>query len=505
MQVLGVGRAWFLGSAMLIAACAPAPVATTSPPVPATATPTPTSTPAPRPTVTPPPALDQPGAVGSPGCDRPPPEPGDSTIELAIDGEDRTALLHVPPGVQPGVPLPLVLVFHEAYMDGQQMVDLTGFSGRADADGFLVAYPNAVGDRQAWNTPEATDQASDAAFARAIVDGLEAEACLDQRRVYAVGLSMGGAMAQLAACRDERIVAVSLVAAVHGDAGTRCVPDRPVAAVSIHGLLDPLVPWRGGLNPLPEFADHPAYQDVLEWAAAWAVHNGCDPQPQEQDVVGDWVVPFEWDNCRAPVVVYRVGDGGHTWPGASGASVFGGTNQDVDATELSTAFFLENPAPPPAIVFEDAALGYRVRVPVGWPEPWVGRFGYHQVVAGSVTFPVGVPVMLDVWATQIVLTSGPIGDGPLTPGGPLPGETADGLARRLMQDVAGYEVSPVTVSVGGEPAVVLEGPVGEPLPMAVVFTHGDRAFLLYVYHEVPIAMDDRETLDRFLAGFEFTE
>jgi polyhydroxybutyrate depolymerase len=506
-------RAWLVWPALLAAACIATPQTTKDiPPSNAAAvvTPAPTAsdaveTPSPtRPVATPTPLRAYPGAVGSPGCERQAPAHGDTTISLSIDGVERSSLLHVPQGLAAGTPLPLVVVFHGAFMDGPQMVEVTGFSDRADSDGFLVAYPSAVGERSAWNTPEAAGQADDVAFERALVDEIETSYCVDQHRVYAAGLSMGGAMAQLAACRDKRIVAIALVAAVHGVAGTQCLPRRDVPAVSVHGMLDPLVPWRGGLNPLPEFADHPAYDDVLEWAGTWAARNGCDRRPHELEPVGDWVVPFEWKRCRAQVVVYRVGNGGHNWPGGTGAQVFGTINE-FDATGLSVRFLLANALPPDPRIYENDALGYRVAMPIGWPGPWVDRFGYHQELKGAVTFPVGEPLLVDVWGTQLVLSAGTIRTGVPTPGGLLRGRTARAMAEDLAGEVPGYTVSETKLRIDGADVVMLDGGDGrDRLPLAVVFTHGDRAFLLFVYHEVPLSYDDWGPLKAFLAGFELT-
>ena len=503
-----MGRGWLIGLGVFVAACtpAPSPIANTpqAPSTPATASAT--AEPTPLPTPTRPPAPRYPGAVGTAGCRSALLQSGDTTIELTVAGQARTALLHVPERIAQRTPLPLVLLFHGTLMDGPQMAAVSAFSARGDDGGFLVAYPNALGDWQAWNPAEKPDQADDVAFERALVTEIEASHCVDEHRVYAAGFSIGGSMAQLAACRDERIVAIALVAAVHGDSGTNCLPDRPVPALTIHGLLDPLVPWRGGLNPLPEFAAEPPYRDVIEWASEWAVQNGCEAEPRQLDMVGDWVAPFEWQGCRAPVLAYRVGNGGHTWPGGTGQTVFGAINEDIDASELSMTFFLDNALPPAASVYENRALGYRVQIPAGWPQPWLGRYGYHQEVGGSVTFPVGKPLTLDVWATQVVLSGGPIESGVPVNGGVLPGRNAEELAENLIERVPGYAVTDQDLRIDGEAAVVLEGLAdGAALPMAAVFTHADRAYLLFMYHEVPLGQSDQVALDQFLAGFEFTE
>jgi polyhydroxybutyrate depolymerase len=49
-----------------------------------------------------------------------------------------------------------------------------------------------------------------------------------------------------------------------------------------------------------------------------------------------------WSGCKARGVVelYVVGDGGHTWPGATlGGNLLGGVSKDVDASAVIWAFF----------------------------------------------------------------------------------------------------------------------------------------------------------------------
>src|SRR2546425_8838166 len=58
----------------------------------------------------------------------------------------------------------------------------------------------------------------------------------------------------------------------------------------------------------------------------------------------DWESMQEMLGLRLPVILYRVEDGGHTWPGGPEAPpVFGHTNTDVSATDTMWPFFVANP------------------------------------------------------------------------------------------------------------------------------------------------------------------
>jgi polyhydroxybutyrate depolymerase len=485
------------------------PSAATTPtpaPIPApTPAPTAAATSAPIPSATPNPTVAELfGAVGSAGCTNPAAAAGDSSVQVEVDGTPRTALLHVPEWLADGQSVPLVLVLHGTFMSGEDIAGLSGYSRLADDAGFLVVYPDPSDDFPGWNASESSDLVNDVDFLRLLLDQLEATYCVDTERIFAAGFSAGGTMAHTTACRDERIEAISMVSSGFAVEEPICAPEDGVPTVAIQGVLDPLIPWFGGRTPLPELSDLPAFRALPDWTADIALQNGCDADAGALELaqIGDWVVPFEWQDCTAATILYRVGDGGHTWPGGIGLEVFGNINQDISASQLSYDFFLAHANPQlEGRVYENETAGYQVTVPEGWTGGvWVDSYGYHTDLAGSVTFPVGKPTYL-LYATQMVLSSGPIGEGPPTRTGNLPGWSADELAESLIKDVPGYVRTGYTLGADGETVVVVAGPG---LPMAGLFTHGDRAFLVFVYRELPLGDDDRGDMTFFLNRFDFT-
>jgi hypothetical protein len=71
--------------------------------------------------------------------------------------------------------------------------------------------------------------------------------------------------------------------------------------------------------------------------------------------------------------------------------------------------------------------------------------------------------------------------------------------------VPGYVATPSDITVDGETVILLVGSSGQRLPLAGVFTHENRAFLLFVYHELPGTGDDRAAMMSFLAQVQFAE
>src|SRR5262245_20828704 len=94
-------------------------------------------------------AIDASAAVDAPRADGPPVDcfAGDScdqTVTVAGDpvAPDRVYRLTVPTGYTPGTPVPLVLVLHGYGSSGMAMEGITGFDAKADAETFIVVYPD---------------------------------------------------------------------------------------------------------------------------------------------------------------------------------------------------------------------------------------------------------------------------------------------------------------------------------------------------------------------------
>ncbi len=279
------------------------------------------------------------GTAPSADCEPAAIEPG-AVITVDVDGVQREARVHAPasegdaPG-EGGTRRPLVLAFH-GYGGGFWDLEYTGgLSDAADAHGFVVAYPQGIGEGPTWDLAGG----SDIPFVTALIDELVASQCVDPARVFATGFSMGGGMTNVLGCRlADRFAAVAPVAANHGETwGGPCAPSRPVPVMAFHGTLDAALPYEGGDSPFP---DRPV-TGVEEWMGEWAGANGCATGPAVSSVSAE-VDSLTWQDCAAPVVLYRVLGGGHTWPGGVNDPTFGASTDDISATELMWAFFADS-------------------------------------------------------------------------------------------------------------------------------------------------------------------
>jgi polyhydroxybutyrate depolymerase len=224
------------------------------------------------------------GAGGSAGAT---PEPcpaenilraGDNRKTLMHDGRERRFNVYVPSSIMAMQRVPLVLDFHGNGSSGAQEQSGSGWRQKADAEQFIVVYPDGVGN--GWNVGNCCGEAlnsmvDDVGFARAMVENVSTEACIDAHRVYATGISNGAGLAHRLACEAADVFAA--IAAASADLVTDpCQPSRPIAEISIRGLNDTLVAYEGGNTGSTGWYS-PGAKGTLE---LWKNIDGCTGSPE---------------------------------------------------------------------------------------------------------------------------------------------------------------------------------------------------------------------------------
>jgi poly(hydroxyalkanoate) depolymerase family esterase len=149
-------------------------------------------------------------------------EPAERLIEITGFGTNPgnlKAYLHMPPELQPGAPL--VVALHGCTQEVADFANGTGWSALGDRHGFAVLYPaqqRSNNQHLCFNWFEPDDirrDAGEAASIRQMADHVVDAFGLDPDRVFAVGLSAGGAMANaLLALYPERFAAGAVIAAL---------------------------------------------------------------------------------------------------------------------------------------------------------------------------------------------------------------------------------------------------------------------------------------------------
>jgi polyhydroxybutyrate depolymerase len=277
---------------------------------------------------------------------------GSVQYTLTVSGHRRIAIVHIPPGYTGKRKLALVLNLHGSESTASAEEKFSGMDATADADQFIVAYPQAIisdGSGYDWNIPAEpmvngkfppASAPSDVAFLTTLVRDLAGRYCVDLSQVYATGVSGGGRMASQLGCD-----ASGVFAAIAPVAGLRypspCPASRPVPVIAFHGTSDFVDPFNGGGLGYWTYS-------VPTAAGRWAAHDQCAASPQT--IAGRGYRLTRYSGCAggAQVELYAVTGEGHEWPGGPAmpsviTNVLGPQSDAVSADALMWAFFQAHP------------------------------------------------------------------------------------------------------------------------------------------------------------------
>jgi polyhydroxybutyrate depolymerase len=267
--------------------------------------------------------------------------PGNHTFSLRHDGRTRDYIVHVPPAATRRSALPLMLAFHGGGGNASGFQAYAGLDSVADAEEFLVMYPNGTGPfRQrllTWNGGGCCGWAKDrniddVGFTMAAVQHLAARTRIDPQRIYATGHSNGAIMAyRLAAERADRIAAIVPVAGAMSLSSFS--PSQAVPVLHIHSTDDPRALYNGGLGPPFPLTDHREMHEPVQSALdQWARANRCGSNPQVSETRhGRPGAPdalhtatlLIYPSCQsgADVAHWKLTVTGHAWPGSKGSGL----------------------------------------------------------------------------------------------------------------------------------------------------------------------------------------
>jgi polyhydroxybutyrate depolymerase len=239
-------------------------------------------------------------------CPSPTLPPGDGMQTVQVSGASRSYFLHVPSTYDGTKPVPLIVDFHAitpSSTPAMQQRNLSTYPDVVDPEGVVMAFPSGLMGPSgvAWNVgPCCVANVDDVAFTRALVAQISMTACIDPKRVYATGFSMGGGMAHYIACHAADIFAAVAPSAFDllQENAVDCLPPRPITVISFRGTADNVVPYGGGFSsvvPMMPVTFLGAQGTFQKWAAI----DQCGVTPSAPDANGCSTYP----GCQGGVEV----------------------------------------------------------------------------------------------------------------------------------------------------------------------------------------------------------
>jgi len=268
----------------------------------------------------------------------------------------REYFLNIPPSYDGLSDVPLVIVLHGGSGNATSIQGFTQMNSVSDGNGFIVAYPQGFGPTQnggySWADGRKTSATKmgidDVGFISKLIDKVKAEYRIISNKIYVCGFSNGGFMSQKLACELENKFAGvgTLGATIGSEVLSQCSVSQSIPMIIMLGDADPFVPYNGGTvanNPSPIVG----IETLVDF---WKNHNRCQTTKPEIDLPdldttdNSTVTLFEFSDCdcSANIKLYRINNGGHTWPGVENVNyeiIAGETNEDINASSILWEFF----------------------------------------------------------------------------------------------------------------------------------------------------------------------
>jgi polyhydroxybutyrate depolymerase len=183
-------------------------------------------------------------------------EVGRNRFTIDIDGFEREYIVHVPSGYKQGTKIPMVFMLHGTSGDGPKFYSISGWKEVGEANTLITVYPSSWryciieenGDRMTttkWNaqpTPfsfcAGEDPKDDIKFLRGIISHLSTILSIDEKRIYLVGFSNGGAMAAKCAIELSDKLAAVVESAGTFSKDTIFMPKRKIPTLVQRGNED---------------------------------------------------------------------------------------------------------------------------------------------------------------------------------------------------------------------------------------------------------------------------
>ncbi|HLL51964.1 MAG TPA: PHB depolymerase family esterase, partial [Myxococcaceae bacterium] len=292
----------------------------------------------------------------------------------------RSYRLYVPSGTG-AKPLPLVVMLHGCTQTADDFAAGTTMNSVAESHGFLVVYPEqdpgANGSR-CWNWFDPAHQArggGEPSLIAGIVNDVKLGYRVNENRIYAAGMSAGGAMAVLLGASYPDLVSAL---GVHSGLEYRAASDAASGVVaqalggpsplvqgeaayramgSVRGRT-PVIVFHGALDPTVQAVN--GHQVLSQWARTNdlgddGVPNGSVDDVPEREETGQTPAGYHYtrsvhENASGAVLMEKwiVHELLHAWSGGSSMGSYSNT-RGPNASQQLWRFFSESASGPPAI------------------------------------------------------------------------------------------------------------------------------------------------------------
>ena len=234
--------------------------------------------------------------------------------EVTVGEHERHYYLFLPENLTE--PAPLLLAFHGGGGGGYRYPQQLLFQELAATEGFIMAFPEAKHvkpNEGGWQLNTRTDRMQDINYVSAIIDGIGSQHRIDQRRIYAIGYSLGSMFIYELACHmTDRFAAVASYAGTMPINPDSCDQTNPIPIMHVHGKQDSIIAydiewdWKA-------WDSVGTMRDIPGLVSFWADRYNCKEVTDTTTANARHVVHSECDG-NSRVEHYGLGGQDHEWP-----------------------------------------------------------------------------------------------------------------------------------------------------------------------------------------------
>ena len=236
------------------------------------------------------------------------------SVSIDVEGTERSYNIFVPTNTSTSSPL--LLAFHGGGGAGFEFPQQREFENLASEQGFILALPQAVrvgGNEGEWQLNTTQERYQDIQYVRKVIEDISNNHNVNERKIYAVGYSLGSMFTYELACQMN-----SEFAAIASFAGTMpvnmesCAQSRNVPIMHIHGTDDGIISYQDSWN-WKSWSEVGPMRNIPDLLAFWSTKSGCgDEQQSTEGTVNHQV----YTDCAGDgrFEHYRLEGQGHGWP-----------------------------------------------------------------------------------------------------------------------------------------------------------------------------------------------
>jgi poly(3-hydroxybutyrate) depolymerase len=191
----------------------------------------------------------------------------------------RTYIVKIPTAYDTNKPYKLIFAWHGLGGTAQQIAQF-GYYGLESLSAGSAIFVSGQGLDTGSGAGWANTNGQDVNFVKALVDWMKSNYCVDQARIFSVGMSYGGIMSNTLGCSMGGVFRA--IAPMSGSGPfqfgtTMCVGQ--VAAWLSHGTSDPTVAFDAGVGSRETWRtrNHCMTTSVAATPSPCITYNGCDP------------------------------------------------------------------------------------------------------------------------------------------------------------------------------------------------------------------------------------